>query len=68
MQQTSLPESDRLPPRQLCLPFEEWRDRFLRDAEFHGVRPHAERIADGALRLFWREGLDPTVQAMLESA
>jgi len=50
------------------LPFEDWRDLFLKDAERCGLKHNAEMIGDEALRLFWSDGLEPSVRAMLERA
>jgi len=49
------------------LSFETWRIRFLSDAETHGLLHTAEQLGDAALRLFWEQGVAPTVRDMLAS-
>ena len=45
--------------------FEQWRGDFLSDAQAHGLLRNAELIGDVSLRLFWKQGMAPTVQALL---
>jgi len=47
------------------LSFEEWRKSFLSNAEQHGMLPTAQLIGDATLRLFWADGIAPTVNAMI---
>ncbi len=55
-------------PRPDGLSFEEWQSLFLADAEHLGILKTAKIIGDTALRLFWEQGVAPTVDALLMSA
>lgn len=46
------------------LSFEQWRSDFFTDAEAHGLLHNTKMIGDFALRLFWEQGIPPTVQAV----
>lgn len=61
-----LDENDRSAPRSDGLSFEEWRGRFFDDARTQGVFHIVEAMGNTSLCLIWKEGWEPTVQAMLE--
>lgn len=48
--------------------FEGWRTAFFSDAQARGLLQNAEMIGDVALRLFWQDGVSPTVEAILNRA
>jgi len=52
---------------RVSLSFNEWRARFFADAQTQGLLHNAESLNDIALRLFWRDGVAPSVRALLES-
>lgn len=56
------------PPELHGVTFAEWRQCFFEDARRHGLLHNAELLNDTALRLFWQEGIAPTVRALLSSA
>ena len=47
--------------------FEKWRNDFLADAREQGLLHNAEQLGDFALRLFWEQGIPPTVEAVVAS-
>jgi hypothetical protein len=49
------------------LSFNQWRTYLFADAEVHGVLANAQQLGDYALRLFWEQGMAPSVDAIVES-
>jgi hypothetical protein len=49
------------------LSFEKWRNSFMLDAEAEGILRTAGMLPETALRSFWREGVAPTVAAVVAS-
>jgi hypothetical protein len=59
------PQNDDFSDKGDRLPFEQWRDNFLADAKVRGLLHNAEQLDDFTLSLFWRQGVAPTVRALL---
>jgi len=62
------PRSEDLPRKSNGVSFDDWRAYFFADAQTEGILHNAEQLGDTALRLFWEQGVPPTVRAVLASA
>jgi hypothetical protein len=43
------------------LPFEDWKQRLRLDCESKQKMPSFNALSDGVLRLFWDQGIEPTI-------
>lgn len=52
-------------PGRPPIPFDVWKLRLRQDCEHHGKLHAFKLIADNILQLFWKRGLDPTINAIV---
>lgn len=56
---------DRTDPQQVTTPFEAWKLKLQEDCVACGRLLIFNELNDNVLKLFWKRGVDPTVEAIL---
>ena len=53
---------------QAPLSYDIWRVTLRKDCELQGKLPNFENMSEYVLRLLWKDGIDPTVEAVAGSS